>query len=112
VVEGGREAVTALAAVLPVLEVAARERHPPRRARLEEVDARRGDAPLAFRRRDVAALRTHELAGLPAAREIRRRRRRADRLAVRTPGDVAPIAVLLGVPVSRVHLDERLAIGV
>src|SRR5262245_51194557 len=112
VVEGGVEAVAALPAVLPVLDAAARERHPSGRLGVEEIDAGGSHPTLAFHRRDVAAAGAHELARLPAAREIALRRRRTDGLAVRAPGDLVPVPVLLRVAVARVDLDQGLPVRV
>src|SRR5436309_1437703 len=108
IVEGRVEAVTALAAVLPVLDRRARHGAMPRDAGPEIVGARRRDALLALRRRGVRAARADDLARLPAAGKVVPRRLGTVGRAARITVDGEPGAILLGVAVPRVHLEEAL----
>ncbi|MCP5056623.1 MAG: hypothetical protein GY937_07815 [bacterium] len=67
---------------------------------------------LALRAGQVAATLPHDLPGAPAAGQVVRGPLRTDPLAVRSVLELTPRPVLLGVPVARHDLDQRLLVRV
>src|SRR5439155_855631 len=95
-------------AVFPVPDRRGRHRAMPRDAGPEIVGARRRAALLALGRRGVRAARADDLARLPAAGKVVLRRLGTAERAARITVDGEPGAILLGITVPRVHLEEAL----
>ena len=108
----GLEAVAALIAVEPVFFTRVGKDRGRRDAGVECELSRAFDARLALCVGQAVAARAHDLTRLPAARQILRRRRRADRGSGFVRLELGEIAELLAVAVTGEHFDQPFAVGI